>query len=227
VGAGLADEAFGMSRTMVEIALNLRFITNRHSEQRAKRFVHYLSRWKLELIRRSLKHFHVVGEDGKFVLDKNGNKIPRHTKSELRQHMRDYATHAKRARKYPSRTSWTETHNRKSKGGVWKMAMEADRYESVNGQPVRWEFDYDWMYFWTSQYVHGTVVALDIHATPVRHPFSVRKAFEVGQVNADLAMFNTAVQLYKILLMAFRALGQPFHPAIEEPLGAFVKRMAK
>src|ERR1041385_8737905 len=57
VEAGLAEEAFGLSRTMVEIALNLRFITNRYAERRAKRFVHYFARWKMELIRRTLKHY--------------------------------------------------------------------------------------------------------------------------------------------------------------------------
>src|SRR6266481_6024016 len=60
VESGFPEEAFGLSRTVVEIALNLRFITNRYSERRAKRFVHYIARWKMELIRRALKHFHSV-----------------------------------------------------------------------------------------------------------------------------------------------------------------------
>jgi putative transposase len=38
------------------------------------------------------------------------------------------------------------------------MAMEPDKYESVNGVPLKWDFDYEWMYFWTLQYVHATVV---------------------------------------------------------------------
>ncbi len=227
IDAGLSDEAFGLSRTMVEVALNLRFITNRYSEQRAKRFVHYLSRWKMELVRRTLKHFYVVDADGRFVLDGSGNRIPHYNKAQLRELVRGYRTHVKIARKYPNRISWTETRNRKSKGGVWRMAMEPDRYDIVNGKPFRWEFDYDWMYFWTSQYVHGTAVALDAHATELGDPFSVRKGFEGGKANADLAMFNTAVQLNKILLMAFRALGQPFDLAIADPLGDFVRDMVK
>jgi hypothetical protein len=48
IDAGFPEEAFSDSRTMVEIVLNLRYITNGNSEQRAKRFVHYIARWKLE-----------------------------------------------------------------------------------------------------------------------------------------------------------------------------------
>jgi hypothetical protein len=228
VDAGFPDEAFGLSRTMVEIALNLRFITNRYSERRAKRFVHYLSRWTMELVRRSLKHFYVLDAEGKPVLDRKGNKIPQHTKAQLRQLVRGYKRHIEIARKYPNRTSWTETRNRKaSRGGAWMMAMEPDKYEFINGVPLKWEFDYDWMYFWTSQYVHATAVSMDAHATSPRHPFSVREASKGGEANADMAVFNSAVQLNKILLMAFRAIGEPFDSSIADPLGDFVIRMVR
>jgi hypothetical protein len=228
IDAGLPEEAFGLSRTMLEIALNLRFITNRYSEQRAKRFVHYFSCWKMELVRRTLKHFYLMDPDGKFILDAKGNKIPQYTKAQLRNLIRDYRKLAKVARKYPNRTSWSETRNRKSKGGAWMMAKEPDRYESVNGVPLRWEFDYDWTYFWTSQYVHATVVSMEpAHATRPRDPFVVHKPFQNNQSNADMAVFNTAVQLNKILLMAFRVLGRPFHPTIADPLGDFIVRMVR
>ena len=39
VESGFPEEAFGLSRTLLEVALNLRFIANRDSERRAKRFV--------------------------------------------------------------------------------------------------------------------------------------------------------------------------------------------
>ena len=35
IDAGLPEEAFGLSRTLVEVALSLRFVTNRDSERRA------------------------------------------------------------------------------------------------------------------------------------------------------------------------------------------------
>lgn len=230
IDAGFPEEAFGVSRTMVEIALNLRYITNRNSEQRAKRFVHYIARWKLELIRRALKHFHRSDEYGNWVLDSSGNKIPSYTKADLRKMLdkKTYHAYAKAARKYPKRTSWTDTGSRASRGGAWMMAMEPDRYESVNGVPMKWEFDYDWMYFWTSQYVHATVVSMeDGHATRPTDPFVVRKPSQFGRNNAEMAVFNAAVQLNKILLMAYRTLGEPYPPEIAEPLGAFVVKMVR
>jgi hypothetical protein len=230
IDAGFPEEAFGVSRTMVEIALNLRHITNRNSEQRAQRFVHYVARWKMELMRRALKHFYRTDAHGNWVLDAKGEKIPNYTRADFRNMLdkKKYATYAKVARKYPKRTSWTDTGSKGSRGGAWMMAMEPDRYESVNGVPMKWEFDYDWMYFWTSQYVHATVVSMeDGHATRPTEPFVVRRPFQRAQSNGDMAVFNAAVQLNKILLMAYRALGHPYPPGIADPLGAFVVKMVR
>ena len=222
IDAGFPEEAFGMSRTMVEIALNLRFITNRNSEQRAKRFVHYLSRWKMELVRRSLKHFYRTDSKGNWVLDAKGEKIPNYTKAKLRKMVRNYPMHAKIARKYPKRTSWTETHNRKSKGGVWMMAMEPDRYESVNGMPLKWEFDYDWMYFWTSQYVHATAVSMDTHATSPTNRFVVRKPFQAAaQSTADMAVFQHSSSTEQNSVDDLSGAGQPLSSADCRPAGRF------
>ena len=42
---------------MVEIGLNLRSITNRNPKSSVQKdLVHYLSRWKMELLRRRLKY---------------------------------------------------------------------------------------------------------------------------------------------------------------------------
>jgi Family of unknown function (DUF5677) len=229
IDTGFPEEAFGVSRTIVEIALNLRYITNRNSEQRAKRFVHYVARWKMELMRRSLKHFYVTDEKGDWVLDAKGQKIPQYTKGDFQKMLKGkYAMHAKVARKYPKRTSWTDTGNKATRGGVWMMAMEPDRYDSVNGVPMKWEFDYDWMYFWTSQYVHATVISMeDGHATRPAQRFVVRKPFQDGHSSADMAAFNTVVELNKILVMAYRALGHSYPSEIADPMGDLIFKMVR
>jgi hypothetical protein len=215
IDAGYGEEAFGLSRTMVEVGLNLRFITNRHSVRRAQRFVDYKSVWQLELKRRSLKHFYQRDEQGQLILDEKGEKIPTYTKAELRKRMSDYPLHVKAARKFPKyASSWTDTRHRKGKRskttGVRMMAKEPDRYEFVSGVPFNWEFDYDWMYFWTSQYVHGTVVCMESHAVYPRQPFSIHNAPARLKHTEGLAAFNTAAQLNKILLAAFRAIGHEY-----------------
>lgn len=218
IDAGFPEEAFGLSRTLVEIALNLRFITNKHSERRAKRFVHYYAKWKMELIRRTLKHFSRDEKDGR----------PTYSKAELRKMLADYKTIATLARKFPNRTSWTETQNRKaSRGGAWMMAQEPDKHEKVDGKPYKWEFDYDWIYFWTSQYVHATVISMEAHATFPREAFSIHIAPQRGQHTADLGAFNTALYLQKMLVMAFRAIKHPFPEELSEPLGGLITKWAK
>ena len=220
VDADLPEEAFGLSRTLVEVAFNLRYITNKHSEQRAKRFVDYYARWKMELVRRTLKHM--------YTLDAKGVRVPMHTKSELRRLIRGYPKLLSLARKYPNRNSWTETRNRKaSRGGAWKMAVEPDSYETLEGVPHKWEFDYDWIYFWTSQYVHGTVVSLDSHATLPLEPAVMTSAPGGGRHTAGLAVFNTGIYLHKILVMAFRSLGQPYDETLANPLEVLLRTMSK
>jgi len=219
VDAGFPEEAFGLSRTLTEIAFNLRFITNRYSERRAKRFVDYIGKWKMEVIRRTLKHFYTV--------DSEGNKVPQYTKAHLRKMMVDYKVLVKLARKFPDRTSWTTTRNRKSRGGAWMMANEPDTHEFVGGVPIKAEFDYDWIYFWTSQYVHATVVSMESHAVLPLEAFRVSIAPYRGAHTAGLAVFNTGAYLNKILIMAFRAIGHPFHAGIADPLGDLLLAMTK
>ena len=141
--------------------------------------------------------------------------------------MPDYKKVVKIARKFPNRTSWTETQNRKaSRGGAWMMAQERDKFEKVGGVPLKWGFDYDWIYFWTSQYVHATVVSVDTHAVLPREAFSIRLAPERGYHTAGLAVFNTGLYLHKILVMAFRAIKHPFPDELAKPLGNLLREMA-
>ena len=51
-----------------------------------------------------------------------------------------------------------------------EMALDADGHDKIDGKPVVWEFDYDWIYAWTSQYVQATAACMDSHVTePERH----------------------------------------------------------
>jgi hypothetical protein len=119
VEAGFPEEAFGLSRTLEEVALNLRFIAMRDSERRAKRFVDYYARWKMEQIRRAVKHF--TGERA------GGRQTPKYTKSELRKSVPGYAKLVRISQKFPDRTSWTTTRNpNASRGGSWRLATNAN-----------------------------------------------------------------------------------------------------
>jgi hypothetical protein len=205
IGAGLPEEAFGLSRTLVEIALSLRFVTNRYAERRATKFAHYSAKWKLELIRRALKHF--KSQDSK------GQPQPKYTKAQLRKMTPDYKRMIQLARKYPKRFSagWSGKN-------VREMAIEADGHDKIDGKPVVWEFDCDWIYLWTSQYVHATAACMDSHVTQPSEAFAVQIAPHRTQGVGTSAVANTALYLWKILRMAFPAIGQPFPANLSEPL---------
>jgi hypothetical protein len=205
IDAGLPEEAFGLSRTLVEVALSLRFITNRDSERRANRFAHYSAKWKLELIRRAIKHFKAQ--------DSKGQLQPKYTKSQLRKMTPDYERMVKLARKYPKRfaAGWSGKN-------VKEMALEADGHDKIDGKPVVWEFDYDWIYAWTSQYVHATAPCMDSHVTEPLEAFVVQIAPERTMGVGTSAVVNTALYLWKILRMAFPALGESFPAELSDPL---------
>jgi hypothetical protein len=206
IDAGLAEEAFGLSRTLVEIALSLRFITNRYSERRARRFAFYAAKWKMQLMRRMLT---LTSADGK----------PKHTKAELRKLIPDYKLMVKFARPFPKSPSAHWSQPRKGKQSNSRtLAFEADGHEKLNGKPVDWAFDYEWIYAWTSQYVHATAACMESHFTVPREVFRIHVAPDRNRGIDSTAVFNVALYLHKILKMAFTAIHEPFPEALSSPL---------
>jgi hypothetical protein len=121
------------------------------------------------------------------------------------------------------------------------MALENDRFERVpllkNGKPVlnkqgkpkmmpySWEYDYKIIYFWTSHYVHVNVESLDNHSIYPEKPFRIYTQGSRPQLRStdlgDMALFNTAIYLHKILVAAFRALGHTY----PEELAGYINRL--
>jgi hypothetical protein len=137
VKAGFPTEAFGLSRTLIDIYFSVRYMSNKDTEARATTFVEYAARIQKEWVNLNAKYF------------------PDRTLDLSASH--DEAM--KIAEKFTRRHQWTPH------GGQAKfMALEPDGFE-VNelGQPITGEFDYDVFYFWTSHYVHVTIHALEGH----------------------------------------------------------------
>jgi hypothetical protein len=221
---GFSEEAFATSRILLELALNLRYITNgRNPELRAKRFIQFVAKIKLEWGTRAVEHF-------------------AWTQKSVRQQSPFYKEFHILKRKYPKQ-SWLQASRKHSKG-IWTMAMEPDRFEKVavvdsKGKPVlnrrgqpkmkpfTWEFDYKIIYFWTSQYVHVTIDSLDNHSAMPEKPFRVYNPETGTPVRrtdlGEMALFNTAITMHKILLVAFRSLGQVYEEELSKPIEACVK----
>jgi hypothetical protein len=225
---GFCEEAFAASRTLLELALNLRYITNgRNPELRAKRYVQFVAKIKTEYGARAIEQLSW-------------------TQKTLRQQAASYKEFQVLKRKYPKQ-SWLQA-SRKHAKGVWTMATEPDRFEKIavvdkKGQPVldkrgkpkmkpfTWEFDYRIIYFWTSQFVHVTIDSLDNHAATPDKAFRVYDPQTGTPIrNADIgvtALFNTVVTMHKILIAAFRSLGHEFPEQLSKPLEACVKSLMR
>lgn len=188
VNAGFAEEAFGLSRTLLETAFTVRYITNRDSISRARRYVDYLAKDYADWMRLVAKHYPDA-------------RPPRN---------QDHEEMMETARAFNSPHSWTGL------GGQTKeMAMELVAEPEEPG--ARWEFDYEAVYKWTSHYVHVTSPALERHFCAPREAFRVYGGTEPGGM-PRLALLNATIFLLKICLRAFPALGleaQAVQPAFD------------
>jgi hypothetical protein len=171
--------------------------------------------------------------EGLTTLDDKGRSQPKYTKAELRKMMPDYKRMLKWAREYPKSPSahWSQARygkqGKKAKNSNARtLALEADGHEKVNGARVNWQFDYEWIYSWTSQYVHATAACMESHVAEPHQAFSVQIAPYRNRVD-NPAVFNTALYLYKILRMAFPAVGQPFPPKLSEPLEKLLQQLVE
>jgi hypothetical protein len=177
VDAGFYGEAFGLSRTLIDIFINVRYISNRDTEKRAKQFVEYIAKTQEELIRLSHKHFPTKKDHPK--LDEKFAEL---------------------AKDYNSAHRWTDARFR-------EMALEPDSYEfDDQGNPTVHDFDYEFVYWQTSQFVHATILSVLEHATPQGEPFRVRSRPNEDTIRGDEALFNVLAFISKTFVSGYRGL---------------------
>ncbi len=225
---GFDEEAFASSRTLLELALNLRYITNgRNPEARAKRFVHFVAKIKMEWGKKAIEYFAFPA-------------------SSVRKGMPGYKAFQSMQRKFPKQ-GWLQASRKHSKG-IWTMALEPDRFEKVlvldkagnpllnkrgkpKLKPLTWALDYKVIYFWASQFVHVTIDSLDNHTAAPGKPFSVYTQGSRAPLRktdlGDMALFNTILYMHRILLAGFRGIGQAYPDELSRPVMALVESFVK
>jgi hypothetical protein len=182
------SEAFALSRTMLELALYARYISNADSFKRSEMFVKFVAKDREGWAKVLSKYYPAM--------------VPN--------------LHPKHAQMLEIAKEFKDPHRWSGKS-VKDMAMEVDAFETLpDGSPFLWEFDYEAVYKWTSHYVHGTVVAIDEHATGPREPFKVKGGPNDG--NADMALFNSVLYLQRAFIAAFRSIK---HEMAQEMIDGF------
>jgi hypothetical protein len=190
IDGGFPSEAFATSRTLLEILFTVRYITNKNTEARARRYVKYSARVRAEWMEVVKKHF-----------PKKASALRALDESVLET-----------AKEFKSKANWTGEH-----GQVKVMATEEDMVEfDQDRRGLTSEFDYDALYFWTSQHVHVTVEALDAHVSPPGEVFKVRSRRPEDKGYGKQALLVASVTLCKIFIHACRSMNEQQPRAIRE-----------
>jgi hypothetical protein len=143
--AGFSDEAFGMTRTLVDIYITLRYIANQDTEERARLYYKFIA-----------KDIHGWSDLAKDYWPKL-LRLP------------DPRIIAEASR-YPSPHRWSGKTVKEM--ALEPDTFEAD---PTTGKPAVFDFPYRVIYRWTSHFVHPTIVALKNHVVqPGRDNFVVR-----------------------------------------------------
>ncbi|MGC2528807.1 MAG: DUF5677 domain-containing protein [Candidatus Acidiferrum sp.] len=201
VDEGFPAEAFAMSRTLVDIYFCVRYMSNKDTESPITTYVEYWAKAHEEWGNILAKHF----PSTKVTFPSFHNEL------------------MNIAKKYKSKHLWT------GHGGQAKlMALEEDTRElDEHGKPFKSEFDYDVIYFWTSQFVHVTILALDGHASRPGEVFKVRARQHAEDGRGKDALFNVLVFLSKIFICGSRIMREDQPEKILLDMQKLMKSYAK
>ena len=132
--AGFSDEAFGMTRTLVDIFITLRYIANQGTDERAKLYYLYFAR--------DIEGWHSVAKD---------------FWPQMQQPLMSPRT-IKAAARYPHPHRWSGKTVKEM-----ALEPDTIEVNPVTGKPAVHDFGYRVLYRWTSHYVHPTIGALENH----------------------------------------------------------------
>src|SRR5215472_7033626 len=146
---GFDDEAFGMTRTLTDIYITLRYIANQDTEERSKLYYNFVAK--------------DVAEWQPVVKD---------FWPQLVQRLDPRLLPAAPAYRSPHRWSGKSAKD-------MALEPDTHELDAATGKPAVHDFDYRVIYRWTSHYVHPTIVALRNHlVTPGHDPFVIRSGHD-------------------------------------------------
>jgi len=173
--AGFSDEAFGMTRTLVDIFITLHYIANKDTEERARLYAEF-----------SAKDSEVWAEVAKSYWPTMLQPLPERIK--------------KIAATYRSPHWWS---GRDAKGMA--LEPDTVEVDEATGNPAVHDFAYRVIYRWTSHYVHPTIGALRNHLVQAgRDNYVVRSrhAQDMGHLsvfNIACYLVNTMICFYRCM----------------------------
>jgi hypothetical protein len=182
VEAGFAEEAFGLSRTLIDVYFIVRYLSNADTESRAERYLNFSAKDHESWGKILPKYFPAV-------------QLPN---SQAHRELLEIA------KKYQNPHEWSGVKD-KTRG----LATEPDTFEfDANGVPMTAEVDYELFFKWTSHFVHATVSSLESHLAERGDTFKVRTRYTASFLYAQRSLLVVLVFTMKTFVSAFRALKQ-------------------
>jgi hypothetical protein len=182
VSEGFADQAYGLSRTAVEAFFALKYIENKDSEVRAKRYLEYF------------------GKDREHLLTLIGKHHPHLANARPP----DYEQLMKMAKNFKSPHRWY------SEPSLKEIAYEKSTWAVDNlGQPEQCEYAYDIVYKLTSHEVHATSVALETKIADFlensRYPAAFKFSKSTSNFEGDNSIVNVCIYVQAAIEHVFHA----------------------
>jgi len=173
--AGYSDEAFGMTRTMVDIFVTLRYIANKDTDERAKRYAEFTAKESEQWAKIATDYFPQTAQP-------------------LSDRMKRLAA------TFPSPHQWSCKTVKEMCSEPDNIETDP-----ASGKPVVHDFAYRVIYRWTSLYVHPTVGSLWNHLVKAgkdRFIVRSRNARDMSHMalfNAASYLVNTMICFYRVM----------------------------
>ncbi len=173
--SGFSDEAFGMTRTLVDIFITLHYIANKDTDERSQRYYQFIA-----------KDSEVWSE---VVATYWPEKLqPMHPR------MQSIAS------TYPSPHRWSGKNAKEM-----ALEPDTIEIDPATAKATVHDFAYRVIYRWTSHYVHPTVVALENHVVQaghdnfIVHSGRVKDKSNIAVFNIACYVTNTMVSFYRCM----------------------------
>jgi Family of unknown function (DUF5677) len=197
---GYYAEAFASTRTLADIFYSVRFIANKDSEERARRFEQY------------------YGKDREQWMKIIGDYFPE----------TNYKTSPDHARLMRVAKKFDKDPHRWSGKSIREMVAEPDSFETDSvGNPVNWLPNYQMFYRWTSQYVHSTIVALRDHTVDDTGAFKIHSGRKDETKCEAMAVFLCCLYVGMTFRDALRAMNDHFPDNLSEDTSKLLEELAK
>jgi Family of unknown function (DUF5677) len=179
IEVGFGDEAFGLTRTLIDLNFTLYYISNNNTEERAKLFYEFQIKDRQDL-----------------------SDVVKIRWPQLLRGLNPLAP-SPIANNYPNPHRWSGKSSRDL-----ALEPHSSEVDPATGRPFVHDLDYLVFYRWTSHYVHPTMGALRNHVVePGREVFVVRR--DAGKTLGHMAAFNVTIFVAKAMLGFYRIMGDP------------------